>query len=143
MNLNSKYVTGLVVIIVASISLFSPIGIIFGSLILDNTAFLIAFPYLVLGVITIAVGVIFLILLFSPERIRGFRAEYEASPDLTQFSVVKTFPRRGPELPEVPEVGYCSACGKKVFKPFQCARCGQILCGKHYLPGSHTCIEEM
>ncbi|UCG03199.1 MAG: hypothetical protein JSW11_04255 [Candidatus Heimdallarchaeota archaeon] len=141
MNLNSKYVTGLLVIVVASIGLFSPIGMIFGSLILDDSA-LFAFPYLVLGVVTIVVGILFLILLFSPERIRGFKAEYEASPDLTHFTVVKTFPKRGPELPEIPEVGYCSACGKKVFKPFQCSTCGQILCGKHYLPGSHTCIEE-
>jgi hypothetical protein len=142
MNLNSKYVTGLIVILVTSIGVFSPIGIIFGSLILDDSV-LNAFPYLVLGVITIAVGVMFLVLLFSPERIRGFQAEYEASPDLTQFAVVKTFPKRGPELPEVPEVGYCSACGKKVFKPFQCAKCGQILCGKHYLSGSHDCGGEM
>jgi hypothetical protein len=141
MNLNSKYVTGLIVIIAASIILFSPIGMIFGSLVLDNSI-LNAFPYLVLGVITIAVGVMFLVLLFSPERIRGFQAEYEASPDLTQFTVVKTFPKRGPELPEVPEVGYCSACGKKVFKPFQCKKCGQILCGEHYLSGSHDCRGE-
>ena len=142
MNLNSKYVTGLVVIIVASISLFSSLGIIFGSLFLDDNA-LFAFPYLTLGVITIGIGIMFLILLFSPERIRGFQAEYEASPDLTQFTVVKTLPKRGYKLPEVPEVGYCSACGKKIFKPFQCSKCGQILCGKHYLPGSHTCLEEI
>ncbi|MFX1508021.1 MAG: AN1-type zinc finger domain-containing protein [Promethearchaeota archaeon] len=141
MNLNSKYVTGLIVILVAGIGLFSPIGIIFGSLILDDSV-LNAFPYLILGVVTIAVGIMFLVLLFSPERIRGFQAEYEASPDLTHFKVVKTFPKRGPELPEVPEVGYCSACGKKVFKPFQCAKCGQILCGKHYLSGSHDCRGE-
>ncbi len=142
MNLNSKYVTGLVVIVVASIGLFSPLGFIFGYQLLGDTAYF-AFPYLILGIITITIGVIFLVLLFAPERIRGFQAEYEASPDLTQFKVVKTYPKRGPELPKVPEVGFCSACGKKVFKPFQCSRCGQVLCGKHYLPGSHTCIEEM
>lgn len=142
MNLNSKYVTGLVVIIVAGIGLFSPIGIISGYLILGDIAF-IAFPYLMLGIITTTIGVIFLILLFSPERIRGFQAEYEASPDLTEFKVVKTFAKRGPEFPKIPEVGFCSACGKKVYKPFQCSKCGQILCGKHYLPGSHTCTEEM
>ena len=140
MNLNSKYFTGLAVIVVASIILFSSLGIIFGSIFLDDNV--LAFPYLILGVITIGIGVMFLILLFSPERIKGFQAEYEASPDLTQFRVVKTLPKRGYELPEIPEVGYCSACGKKIFKPFQCSRCGQILCGKHYLPGSHTCLEE-
>ena len=142
MNLNSKYISGLVIIVVTSVGLFSPIGMILGSLILNDSA-LIAFPYLVVGITTIGVGILFLILLFSPERIRGFQAEYEASPDLTHFTVVKTFPTNRPEFPEIPEVGYCSACGKKVFKPFQCAKCGQILCGKHYLPGSHTCVEEI
>ncbi|MFX0125298.1 MAG: AN1-type zinc finger domain-containing protein [Candidatus Hodarchaeota archaeon] len=142
MNLNSKYVSGLVIIIAASIGLFSPVGIIFGSFFLGDNAFF-AFPYLILGIITITVGIMFLILLFSPERIRGFQAEYEASPDLTKFKVVKTYPKRGPVMPKIPEVGFCSACGQQIYRPFQCSKCGQILCGKHYLPGSHTCIEDM
>ncbi|MFX0015662.1 MAG: AN1-type zinc finger domain-containing protein [Promethearchaeota archaeon] len=142
MNLNSKYITGFIIVVATGIGLFSPIGFLIGYMILGEDAF-IALPYLVLGIISTMIGIIFINSLFSPERIRGYKAEYEVSPDLTHFEVVKTYPDSGPKHPKVPEVAYCSACGKKVFKPFQCSRCGQILCGSHFLAGSHICKDEI
>lgn len=134
MNLNSKYLIGFSVITVLSFGFF-----------LSSLIFYIhpSFRLLTLGIITTITGMIFIALLFSPERIKGYQAEYEASPDLTNFKVVKVYPDKVQKRPEIPEVAFCSTCGKKIHKPFYCARCGQILCGSHYLPGSHTCKEEV
>ena len=138
MNLNSKYMIGLCVLIIISV------GSLFSIMIFNiSTEAGEGSRLLLIGIASTIIGMTFIALLFSPERIKGYRAEYEASPDLTQFKVVKTYPDRVPERPKIPEIAYCSTCGKKIFKPFYCSRCGQILCGQHYLPGSHTCKEEM
>lgn len=134
MNLNSKYLSGLTVLIAVSISSFF-------SDIFFNFEEYISIRLFALGISTTIVGAAFVVLLFSPERIRGYRAEYEASPDLTSFKVVKTYPSQEPRQAEIPEVAFCSTCGKKIYRPFYCSRCGQLLCGEHYLLGSHKCKE--
>ncbi|MFX1284285.1 MAG: AN1-type zinc finger domain-containing protein [Promethearchaeota archaeon] len=134
MKLNSKYMIGFSVIIALSLGFF------LSSLIINISPSL---RLLTLGIVTTITGMIFIVLLFAPERIKGYQAEYEASPDLTNFKVVKVYADKVQERPEIPEVAFCSACGKRIFKPFYCAKCGQILCGTHYLPGSHTCKEEL
>ena len=135
MNLNSKFFIGFgILAVVGSGFLFS--SFVFGEI----PSF---YRLLFLGITTTIVGIIFVVLLFSPERIKGYRAEYTVSPDLTQFEVTKSYPDRSPVKPEIPEVAYCSACGKKIYKPFYCSRCGQLLCGEHILPGSHTCKDEV
>jgi hypothetical protein len=96
--------------------------------------------YFLIGISTVIVGTAFYILLFSPERVKGFQAEYEISPDLTKFEVVKSFSPNKTQDP-VPEMAFCSVCGKEIYKPYKCARCGMILCGSHYLQGSHSCSE--
>lgn len=96
--------------------------------------------YTLLGIVTIGVSIFYAFLLFAPERIRGYKAEYEATPDLTEFRVVKTLSKPGPTPAEIPEVAYCGTCGKRIHKPFHCSLCGQFLCGKHYLKGEHACI---
>ncbi|MFW9778393.1 MAG: hypothetical protein ACFFE8_06015 [Candidatus Heimdallarchaeota archaeon] len=98
--------------------------------------------YVLLGVSIIGVGIFYSYLLFASERIRGFQAEYETKPDLTEFRVVKTYNRPNPSLEEIPEIAYCGSCGNQVHKPFRCNLCGQYLCGKHYLKGDHICINE-
>lgn len=40
---------------------------------------------------------------------------------------------------EIPEYGSCCYCGKEVYRPFLCNDCGQLVCGKHVLPGDHEC----
>ncbi|MHA2247776.1 MAG: AN1-type zinc finger domain-containing protein [Candidatus Hodarchaeales archaeon] len=138
MNLNSKYFLGLSVLIIISI------GSLFSFMIPNISAEVEEGSRLLLiGITTMIIGMIFIVLLFVPERIKGYKAEYEASPDLTHFKVVKTYPQKVPERPKLPEVAFCSSCGKQIYKPFYCAKCGQILCGTHYLPGSHTCKEEV
>ena len=94
---------------------------------------------IVIGLISLLTGVIFYIMLYSPEVIRGLKAEYKISPDLTSFQIK---PYKGITQPiKTPEEGYCTACGKHIFKPYLCNRCGQILCGTHVLPGNHKCRE--
>ncbi|UCE13900.1 MAG: AN1-type zinc finger domain-containing protein [Candidatus Heimdallarchaeota archaeon] len=134
MNLNSKYLGGLSVLIVVSLGTF------FSYIFFDLEEY-VSIRLLVLGIFTTIVGIVFVALLFSPERIKGYRAEYEASPDLTSFKVVKTFTEHGQKQAEIPEVAFCSTCGKKIYRPFYCSRCGQLLCGEHYLLGSHLCKE--
>ncbi|MFW9853726.1 MAG: hypothetical protein ACFFFG_01605 [Candidatus Thorarchaeota archaeon] len=97
--------------------------------------------YIFLGIVTIGVGVFFAYLLFAPERIKGYTAEYEAAPDLSEFRVVKTFREVEPSSAEKPEMAYCGACGRQIHKPFRCGLCGQYLCGKHYLRGDHICTD--
>ena len=97
---------------------------------------------MLIGLIITLLGGFFYFLLFSPERIKGYQAEYEAAPDLREFRVVKTYStektiQKGP----IPEFAYCSACGKQIFRPFSCAKCHQLLCGEHYLQGTHNCTE--
>ena len=137
MNLNSKYLIGLSMLIIISIGSFFSIILLNISPEVGEGSRL-----LFMGIATTIIGMTFIALLFSPERIKGYQAEYEASPDLTEFKVVKAYPEKVPERPKIPEVAFCSACGKQIYKPFYCTRCGQILCGMHYLPGSHTCKEE-
>ncbi len=102
-----------------------------------------ALRLITLGITTTIVGLTFIALLFSPERIKGYKAEYEFSPDLKQFEVKRTFPGQVLERPTTPEVAYCGACGKKIYQPFYCPKCGQFLCGDHYLSGDHTCREDV
>ena len=134
MNLNSKFFIGFGILAVVGS------GFLFSSFIMEIPSF---YRMLFLGITTTIVGMIFAVLLFSPERIKGYRAEYTVSPDLTQFEVTKSYPDRSPVKPEIPEVAYCSACGKKIYKPFYCSKCGQLLCGEHILPGSHNCKDEV
>lgn len=133
MNLNSKYLAGLSIILIISI------GFLLIQVIFDVSP---ALRLITLGITTTIVGLVFIALLFSPERIKGYKAEYEFSPDLKKFEVKKTF-SQVLERPPTPEVAYCSACGKKIFQPFYCPKCGQFLCGDHYLSGDHTCREDV
>lgn len=132
MNLNSKFLLGFIVIL--------SIGFFVSIVVLNIST---GFGLVILGISSTIIGLSFVTLLFSPDRIKGYQADYEASPDLTEFKVVKTYPERVPEPPKIPEVAYCSTCGKKIYKPFYCSICGQILCGTHYLSGSHKCKEEV
>jgi hypothetical protein len=148
-NINSKYTTGLIIVLISTIgfTLLIPLNILdklsfYYILELDYSYLDIALPFIILGIIVIIIGILFFVTLFSPERIKGYRAEYEVSPDLTKFEVVKLYSKPS-EKEIIPEVAYCSVCGKKIYKPFQCAKCGQILCGTHYLPGSHKCTEDV
>jgi predicted nucleic acid binding AN1-type Zn finger protein len=134
MNLNSKYFAGLILLVIIGgiffffdpfVSLNLPIGLY----------------YIGFGVLATIIGIIFYILLFSPERIKGYQAEYEVSPDLTKFTVVRSLKHDLPSKSAVPEIAYCSACGKQIYKPFHCSKCGQLLCGEHYIHGAHNCTE--
>jgi hypothetical protein len=146
MNLHSKFLTGFAIIgAISVISFFiipgSPLILYFYY---DFSPFFLGSLLIILGFSIFIVGVIFYILLYSPERIKGLQAEYEISPDLTQFKAIP-YSQKTDIAPseKIPEKGYCSSCGREVFKPFKCSRCGQILCGKHFLPGEHSCKEEM
>ncbi|MHA2226541.1 MAG: AN1-type zinc finger domain-containing protein [Candidatus Hodarchaeales archaeon] len=130
MYLNSKYLLGFGILVGTNV-IFS-----FSNVFTSPAIYLIIF-----GISTTIIGVVFVYLLFSPERIKGYRAEYEISPDLTSFKVAKQLVEKIPVITEIPEVAFCSTCGKKIFKPFSCSICGQILCGEHYLPGDHSCRE--
>ncbi|MFX0051827.1 MAG: hypothetical protein ACFFAJ_06200 [Candidatus Hodarchaeota archaeon] len=134
MNLNSKYLTGLIIlVIIGGILVFiDPISFFD----LPN-----GLDYIGYGILATVIGIIYYILLFSPERIKGYQAEYEASPDLTTFKVVRTFNQKLPRESTIPDIAYCSACGKQIHRPFLCTKCGQLLCGEHYLHGAHNCTE--
>ena len=148
MELSTKYISGFGVL-VAILILFSYIGTLDE---IELITFLILayfdsppnpIPIFILGASISIIGVFFFLLLFSPERIKGFQLEYEAAPDLSTFKVVKRISGEptNKEL-EIPSVAYCSACGNQIHNPFRCQRCGQLLCGKHYLHGDHQCKEE-
>ncbi|MFX0172432.1 MAG: hypothetical protein ACFE9L_10965 [Candidatus Hodarchaeota archaeon] len=134
MNLNSKYLTGLIIIIgIGGIIVFiKPISLLNLPIGLD---------YIIYGILATVIGIIFYILLFSPERIKGYQAEYEASPDLSTFKVVKSYDQTLAVKSTIPDVAFCSACGKQIHRPFLCTKCGQLLCGEHYLHGAHNCTE--
>ncbi|MHA2346796.1 MAG: AN1-type zinc finger protein, partial [Candidatus Hodarchaeales archaeon] len=102
-----------------------------------------AIPIFILGISISSVGIFFYLLLFSPERIKGYQLEYEAAPDLSTFKVVKRISGEPTNKEvDIPAIAYCSACGNQIHNPFRCQRCGQLLCGKHYLHGDHKCREE-
>ncbi len=146
MNLHSKFITGFVVIgVISLISFFlmpsSPLILYF---IYDFSPLFLGTLLTIFGISIFVIGIIFYILLYSPERIKGIQAEYEISPDLTKFKAIP-YSQKASKISneEIPEKGFCSSCGKEVYKPFRCAKCGQILCGKHFLPGEHSCKEEI
>jgi hypothetical protein len=146
MRLSTKFLSGFTTISVLYLILFfgdfsssiSPISY-YLALLLDLPPN--PFFYFVFGVVIAIVGIFFYYLLFIPEKIKGHKMEFEVSPDLTSFQVVKE--KKEPTIiqKEVPEIAHCSACGKKIHKPFRCNACGQLLCGSHYLPGDHQCTE--
>ncbi|MHA1214059.1 MAG: AN1-type zinc finger protein [Candidatus Hodarchaeales archaeon] len=140
MNLNEKYLAGLLVVALITFTLFTTVGVLIGLEFLNSVP--IDLRYLIYGVITLIVGIIFYVLLFSPERIKGIRGVYEISPDLKQFKIVSMERNETLSNVTIPDEAYCAVCGKKIFKPYHCNVCGQLLCGKHYLPGEHTCINK-
>ena len=148
MRLSSKYVSGFGVILLLLVGFF-----IEGTSLLINPLYFLLlqmtdslpnpFPSFIFGFTIITVGIIFYWLLFAPERIMGHQLEFEASPDLSTFRIIKrTSGEPTNKEIEIPETAYCSTCGKNVFKPYRCQKCGQLLCGSHYLPGDHQCKEE-
>jgi hypothetical protein len=101
------------------------------------------YTYLIQGIGILIVGITFSYLLFAKETIRGYNLEFEASPDLTHFEIVKRHSGEKTNVEvTIPETAFCSACGNEVYKPFRCQTCGQLLCGKHYLRGDHRCVED-
>jgi hypothetical protein len=129
MELYEKYLVGTIIAVVIVV-VFNP----FSFVTVQNPL-----PFLIIGITLTAVGILFYILLFSPERIKGHKMEFEAAPDLSSFRIVsdKTSTKE-----ELPETAFCGVCGQEIYKPFQCHDCGQLLCGKHYLPGDHECRRE-
>ena len=99
-----------------------------------------SFSYLLYGFVTVVVGNLSFYWLFSAERIKGIKGEYEVKPDLSEFKIVKMEKSEKPE--KMPEVAFCGACGKEIHNPFYCGKCGQFLCGEHYLTGGHNCREK-
>lgn len=96
-----------------------------------------------IGFVTSIIGLVFYYLLYSSDRIKGFKAEYEISPDLTTFKAIPYSKNESSvQEKEIPEKAFCSHCGKEVFQPYKCNSCKQLLCGKHYLSGDHSCVEE-
>ncbi len=93
---------------------------------------------IIIGFVTLGIGVLFYVLLFSPEKIKGVSMDFEAAPDLSTFRIIH---KDDAKSDEIPETAFCSACGQKIYKPFRCQKCKQLLCGKHYLPGDHVCKE--
>ncbi|MHA1975429.1 MAG: AN1-type zinc finger domain-containing protein [Candidatus Hodarchaeales archaeon] len=98
-------------------------------------------PLILIGLAIMIVGTYFYILLFTKERIRGVNLEFEASPDLKTFRVVRDRTPKNQIKKEIPSMAYCSTCGREVHKPFRCAACGQLLCANHILAGDHQCKE--
>ncbi|MFX0086469.1 MAG: AN1-type zinc finger protein [Candidatus Hodarchaeota archaeon] len=146
MNLHSKFLTGFAVIgLICLISFFLIPG---SPLILyvyyDFSPLILGALLTTFGIFIFVIGIIFYILLYSPERIKGIQADYEISPDLTKFKAIP-YSQKASNISseEIPERGFCSSCGREVYKPFRCGKCGQILCGKHFLPGEHSCKEEI
>ena len=101
------------------------------------------FTFFIQGIGIMITGLFFLYLLFSKETIRGYNLEFEASPDLKYFEIKNRHSGiRSNQEVEIPDTAFCAACGNKVYKPFRCQACGQLLCGKHYLRGDHKCVED-
>ncbi|PWI47472.1 hypothetical protein CEE45_11700 [Candidatus Heimdallarchaeota archaeon B3_Heim] len=98
-------------------------------------------PFILIGLSISTMGIYFYVLLFTKERIRGLNLEFEASPDLKTFRVVKDHSPNRLTKKEIPDTAYCGACGREVHKPFRCAACGQLLCATHILAGDHRCKE--
>ena len=141
MRLSTKFLSGFAVISFLYLTFF--FGEIYSSidpmLFLDMNPF--AIFYFVFGVVIAITGIFFYYLMFIPEKIKGHKLEFEVSPDLTSFRVVEEKKKTQSIEKETPETAYCSACGKKIYQPFRCHSCGQLLCGSHYLPGDHQCTE--
>ena len=154
MELHSKYLTGFLIIGALCVAYFFLIPVAqipFG--LFDNPLDLILFYgyspvnigviLLGIGIIISTIGLVFYYLLYSSERIKGFKAEYEISPDLTQFKIIPYSKNESSiKNEEIPDKAFCSHCGKEIFQPFRCNLCRQLLCGKHYLPGEHSCKED-
>ena len=145
MELHSKYLTGFFIIGALCFGYFIliPGSPLFSYVYRGFSSEYIGILLTTIGVLICIIGLIFYYLLYSSERIKGFKAEYEISPDLTQFKVIP-YSKNGSSVQkeEIPDEAFCSHCGKEIFKPFQCNICKQLLCGKHYLPGEHSCMEE-
>ena len=99
-------------------------------------------PLILIGMAIMFVGTYFYVLLFTKERIRGLNLEFEASPDLKTFRVVKDHSSDRKLKEDIPSTAHCSACGREIHGPFRCGVCGQLLCASHILPGDHQCKEE-
>lgn len=141
MDLSAKFLIGFAIIF--CLSLFSSYQII-GLLSNSSSLFeILNSPWItiILGVIVSSIGIIFYVLLFSPERIKGIRGIYEAAPDLSTFRIVEIKEKAQKPI-EIPDMAYCSVCGKQIFKPYYCNLCGQLLCAQHYSTGNHKCLEE-
>jgi len=140
MDLSSKYLIGFSIILILSFFTSFPLLI----LLFNSSVFLdfLVNPWttIVLGIVVSGVGILYYILLFSPERIKGIRGTYEASPDLSTFRIVE-MKGKSIKTAEIPDKAYCSVCGKQIFKPYLCSRCGQLLCAQHYSYGNHQCLE--
>ncbi len=134
MFLHTKYLTGFAILVVLSISYFM--------LMPGSPSSIKGIISIVIGSSIFVIGSIFYTFLYSSERIKGFQAEYEISPDLTEFKAIPFSEKDSlAQDEEIPTEAFCGKCGKKVFKPFKCSVCKQILCGKHYLLGEHQCRE--
>ena len=129
MRLSTKYIFGM-----------GALGILFFS---SEFIDLREYTPFVLGIGIFLVGITFYYLLFAKETIRAHNLEFEASPDLTHFEIVKRHSGVETNLEiTIPETAFCAACGNEVYKPFRCQTCGQLLCGKHYLKGDHRCEQK-
>jgi hypothetical protein len=145
MHLHTKYLTGFVIIGALSLSYFIliPGSPLIAYLYYNLSSSYIGILLIVIGLFIFIIGSVFYNFLFSSERIKGFQAEYEISPDLTEFKARPFSDKESrAQEEEMPAEAFCGKCGKKVFKPFKCSRCKQILCGKHYLIGEHQCKDE-
>ncbi|WP_455141512.1 hypothetical protein [Candidatus Hodarchaeum mangrovi] len=140
MDLSTKYLIGFLIILTLSLVTSFPILVLLfnSSVLLD--IFVNPWTTIILGVIISSVGIFYYILLFSPERIKGIRGTYEASPDLSTFRIVE-MKGQSIKTTEIPNMAFCSVCGKQIFKPYLCSRCGQLLCAQHYSYGNHQCLE--
>jgi hypothetical protein len=144
MDLHTKYLAGFAILGALGISYFMliPISPLIAYLYLGLSSSYIGVILIIIGLSIFAIGSIFYNFLYSSERIKGIRAEYEISPDLTKFKVSSYSDKESrSQDEEIPTEAFCSKCGKKIFKPFKCSICKQVLCGKHYLPGEHQCEE--
>ena len=144
MDLHTKYLTGFVILGALSLSYFMliPTSPLIAYLYYDFSLSYIGIILIVIGLSIFVIGLLFYNFLYSSEKIKGFQAEYEISPDLTEFKAKPYSEKESLSQDEkIPDEAFCSKCGKKVFKPFKCSVCKQILCGKHYLLGEHQCRE--
>ncbi len=144
MDLSTKYLygSGFIAGLWIFVSVFSIDTVFLPTLSFDSLFFTFdPVPFFVIGFSIMAMGIYFYILLFTKERIKGLNLEFEASPDLKTFKVVKDHSSNSLLKKEIPESAFCGACGKEVHGPFRCAACGQLLCAKHILAGDHQCKE--